>query len=236
MQTDQKIGLVLIFGFVILLSISITGPGLFDFKTDTNDYQHINNNYELQNEIIIESDIDKEERLESEKLEKIKLDDTRKSNTIKKEVHLQQLKLEYEKMIHELTNNERIKHGLEPLTNDNRLHKLAKSHSQDMIQNNFFDHINLDGHGPTERGKVSGVECVKHYEDGSYSYGIGENLQKLIGYNVEDVEQNSKIIVDDLMNSPGHRENILHERYSLIGVGVEFYGTMNTYTTQKFCD
>ena len=57
-----------------------------------------------------------------------------------------------EKRIHELVNEERRKYGLTPLNWDSKLAMIARKHSQDMAVNKYFDHINLRGEDPTERG------------------------------------------------------------------------------------
>jgi len=71
--------------------------------------------------------------------------------------------------IHEFVNLERQERGLPPLTFDSRIADLARGHSQDMTRNNYFDHEDLNGNGPSWRAQQNGI-CVS---------GIGENIIQL---------------------------------------------------------
>jgi len=48
-----------------------------------------------------------------------------------------------------LINQKRALWGQASLTLDTNLNNLAQAHSTDMINRNFFGHINPDGNGPT---------------------------------------------------------------------------------------
>jgi uncharacterized protein YkwD len=48
----------------------------------------------------------------------------------------------------QLINEKRSEFGSPALTQDGSLGRLAQSHSQDMIVNDYFSHINIDGEGP----------------------------------------------------------------------------------------
>lgn len=146
---------------------------------------------------------------------------------------ISETEMEYEYFIHEYTNNQRVRHGLEPLYLDDDISNVARFHSQDMLSRDFFDHNNLDGQTPTDRGNILGVSCVKNYIS-HYTQGLGENIFYLEGYRVDDVMENSKIIVDGWMDSLGHRENILGRDYDQIGIGVKF-SDFKIYATQNFC-
>ncbi len=152
-----------------------------------------------------------------------------------------------ERKVHELVNIERQKNGLMPLNWDNELSKIARKHSQDMLKNNFFAHINLNGQDPTERGKLAGYYCHKDY--GSYyTEGIAENIAYDWTYGMiwytdgvetsrewrssDEIAENA---VNGWMNSPGHRKNILTSTYDKEGIGIAIGSDGKVLITQNFC-
>jgi uncharacterized protein YkwD len=146
-------------------------------------------------------------------------------------------KLEHE--IYRFTNQERVTHGLHELDYDKGLERVARNHSKDMAINTFFAHQNLDGESPTDRAKRMDIQTKKTIGDTIYT-GIGENIYKIptgqltdgryVDHTVEDIAEN---IMTGWMNSKGHRENILSEKYNKIGVGVAYDGKYY-YATQNF--
>ena len=101
------------------------------------------------------------------------------------------------------TNNQRVANGLKALKENSILNKAALAKAQDIINKQYFDHISPSGVGPDGLAQKYGYEYIV----------IGENL--ILG-----VFSGDKEAVDDWMNSPGHRANILNSRYTEIGVGV----------------
>lgn len=99
------------------------------------------------------------------------------------------------------TNSERALRGLPPLTDNAELRAAARAKVQDMFELQYFDHVSPDGSGPAALATTAGYDYIM----------IGENLA--MG-NFEDDQD----LVTAWMNSPGHRENILHSRYTEIGV------------------
>lgn len=151
-----------------------------------------------------------------------------------------------EKRIHEVVNEERRKYGLAPLKWDEKLARIARKHSQDMAINNYFDHINLRGEDPTERGLKVGHRCYKNY--GSYyTEGIAENIFQnnlydsiiyinwIPIYHYKSLEEIAKSTVEGWMKSPGHRSNILNKNYDREGIGVAISDDGKVYITQDFC-
>jgi uncharacterized protein YkwD len=145
-----------------------------------------------------------------------------------------------EQYIFEYTNMERSSYGLEALVLDSALSQISQDHSDDMAENDYFSHINLDGETPTDRAIAADYNVVKYLGDGYYSTGIGENIAKMptgnvigIGYVSDDAESIAKAIVDAWMDSDGHRANILNSQYTNIGIGVAFDGTYYI-ATQNF--
>jgi uncharacterized protein YkwD len=126
-------------------------------------------------------------------------------------------KPDYESLMLGLVNKERIKHGLKPLKFDPDLVPVARAHSQDMFAKGYFAHDNLDGKDPFDRMRAAGI----HFQS------AGENLA---------LAQTVEIAHVNLMNSPGHRANILNPSFGRLGIGIldgGFYGLM---ISQEFRD
>ena len=85
-----------------------------------------------------------------------------------------------------------------------------------MADNNYFSHDNLQGLSPFDRIKEDGIGFKR----------AGENLA---------YGQSSSIFAHEgLMNSKGHRENILLKDYSSLGIGVDFNQEMQPYYSEEF--
>lgn len=101
-----------------------------------------------------------------------------------------------------------------------------------MAKNNFFSHTNLRGQDPTARAIAAGYDVRRDLGGGRFSIGTGENIDRMPtgdvaghGYVDNDSVSIAQAMVLAWMNSPGHRQNILHTRYARIGVGVAYDGT-----------
>ena len=146
---------------------------------------------------------------------------------------------------HRLINLEREKEGHPPLQWDSRLAEIARAHSRDMAENDFFDHDNLEGQDPTDRGMLADFPCRK-----ASSYGIGENIlqgNRQTGLatrvkawwnnqSADDLAQieEAKESVSVWMDSLGHKENILYTGYDSGGIGAAYDGGI-FFLTQNFC-
>ncbi len=120
-----------------------------------------------------------------------------------------------EQKILELMNQKRSEAGIKPLTIDNTLVQVARYKSNDMIQNNFFDHTNPDG-----------TKWTNWLQTIGYKYTTsGEN----IAYNTNDAVQ----LFNQWWNSQGHRENMMNPSYTKVGIGV-IYGNGKYMGTQEF--
>ncbi len=110
-----------------------------------------------------------------------------------------------------LVNAERAKAGLNALTSDALLDKVAVAKVKDMSNNNYFDHQSPTYGSPFDMMKQFGV---------TYSYA---------GENIAQGQKTPQEVVTAWMNSEGHRANILSKNFTHIGVG--FY---NGYWAQEF--
>lgn len=123
----------------------------------------------------------------------------------------------YEAEMLRMINEERRKHGLKELQADGEMLQVARAHSHDMFVNGYFAHDNLEGKGPFDRMRAANIRFA----------AAGENLA---------LAQTVEIAHVNLMNSPGHRANILNPSFGRVGIGIldgGFYGLM---ISQEFRD
>lgn len=114
-----------------------------------------------------------------------------------------------------LVNQERVKNGLQKVVFDERLRSIARAHSQDMFTHGYFSHQSLDGRSPFERMDDADIH---------YIYA-GENLA---------LSPTTGLAMQGLMNSPGHRANILNPNFNKLGIGVINGGIYGKMYTQEF--
>jgi len=145
-----------------------------------------------------------------------------------------------EQAILKYTNQERADNSVRVLKWDSKLADVARAHSLDMVQNDFFSHTNLKGEDPTARAIRMGYNVHKELGGGYYSDGIAENIGKMptgsvqgVGYVSSDADSIAKAQVQSWMDSPGHRQNILNSQYDTLGVGVAYDGQYYV-STQNF--
>ncbi|WP_106191425.1 CAP domain-containing protein [Umezawaea tangerina] len=115
----------------------------------------------------------------------------------------------------ELTNKERSNAGCAPLVADKRLGTSARGHSQDMANQNYFDHVSKDGRTFVDRIKAAGYPSP-----GAENIAAGQ--------------QTPADVMKSWMESPGHRANILNCGLKALGVGVAKGGSFGIYWTQNF--
>ena len=163
---------------------------------------------------------------------------------------------EIEKWVIEFTNDERIRAGLQSLRHDVAISDIARSHSENMARLALLSH-DIGGRDPTDRALAAGYNCRAHKGDGSYSYGLSENVAEhprvtqWMGLGMSyrpveydsDAEEMARGLVQGWMSSPGHRENILDRDSRRIGVGIVIqetpeYGYISetVYATQNFSE
>jgi len=131
---------------------------------------------------------------------------------------------EVERRIYLLTNVERRKKHLPPLDKDNALVATARAHSDDMLQRDFFSHVNPDGKAPQDRIVPAYSRAIAR---------SGENIWGGHGYDCSDSKLLARVIVDSWIASPGHRANLLNPGFTCVGVGVSASGK-EIWATQNF--
>ncbi|HKH60221.1 MAG TPA: CvpA family protein [Flavitalea sp.] len=115
----------------------------------------------------------------------------------------------------DMVNQERFRLGLSPLKPDPELAEVATAHSRDMFARGYFSHITPEGKTLVDRIKTARVSFL----------AAGENLA---------LGPTLKICHEGLMNSPGHRANILHKSFGRLGIGVLDGGRYGLMITQNF--
>ncbi|MBN0043822.1 TerD family protein [Streptomyces actuosus] len=116
----------------------------------------------------------------------------------------------------DLTNRERSRAGLRPLSADPRLAAAARAHSADMAARAYHAHTSPDGTRPRDRAAAAG------------------STRGTIGENIACGQRSPAEVVAGWMDSPGHRANILRPAFTHIGVGFAGGGPSGTYWTQLF--
>jgi uncharacterized YkwD family protein len=106
----------------------------------------------------------------------------------------------YAAQVAQIVNQERQKAGLAPLTLDAELSSVAMAKAKDMIQKNYFSHTSPTYGSPFDMMRSFGI---------SYT-AAGENIAK--------GQTSPQAVMNDWMNSDGHRANILSSNYDSIGV------------------
>lgn len=116
-----------------------------------------------------------------------------------------------------LVNGERTSRGIKELTWRIELVPVARVHAKDMWERNYFGHISPEGHDVGERLNAAGI---------TYTVA-GENLA---------LAPTLQTAHTGLMNSEGHRRNILDPEFKRIGIGVIDNGIYGKMFVQVFSD
>jgi uncharacterized protein YkwD len=123
-------------------------------------------------------------------------------------------------------NEERTTRGLKPLALRRELLAPARFQSLDMAANGFFDHQSPDGRSPSDR--------VTALDRRALIQRSAENLAKLeIVKGHYNFSKSLPQLHQNLMDSPGHRENILNPDLTHVAIGVVVTRT-GVWATQVF--
>jgi uncharacterized protein YkwD len=114
-----------------------------------------------------------------------------------------------------LVNAERASQGLRPVKADPDLVEVARAHSRDMLARGYFSHYTPEGSDLGDRLRRERVSYLV----------AGENLA---------FAQTLTTAHQGLMNSPGHRANILRPQFGRLGIGVLDAGAYGLMVTQNF--
>jgi uncharacterized protein YkwD len=101
----------------------------------------------------------------------------------------------------DMVNNHRRSIGLSPLVWDDRVAEVALAHSQDMVDRNYYSHINPEGQNAGARLREAGIDYTWWAEN--YCYGFST----------------ASAAFNFWINSPAHKSNIESSNVTHHGVG-----------------
>ncbi len=107
----------------------------------------------------------------------------------------------------------------QPLRWNENLAEVARAHSRDMLEQNFFDHVDLEGRSPKARIEAAGIRWQS----------LGENIA--LNGSVPGAEA---AFMDEPRFQANHRANILNTKYTDVGVGIVEGPNGSIYVTQDF--
>jgi uncharacterized protein YkwD len=103
------------------------------------------------------------------------------------------------------------------LVRDPAIDEVARAYSKTMLQRGFFSHDTPEGQSPFDRMRVGGVDFVV----------AGENLA---------LAPTVTLAHQGLMDSPGHRANILRPEFGRVGIGAAVADGRGRMFTQNFAN
>ena len=160
------------------------------------------------------------------------------------------------------TNRKRKQHGRDQLSHLPRLDEASRMHARDMAEHEYVAHINPREQAlrtPHGRVREAGLDDIRflaenvashfgiQYEPGRVVFPIEKDGDTEYSYQLggEPIANHTyrsfaESLVDEWMNSPGHRENILSEKPVFLGAGCSRgegdEGPVKLYCVQLFFD
>ncbi len=122
-----------------------------------------------------------------------------------------------ERVMLNLVNRERSLARLPLLTLSPQLRELAREYGRDMFARGYFSHYNPEKQSPFDRMEMKNIKF----------FSAGENLA---------LAPNVQLAHQGLMNSSGHRANILSKDFRQVGIGVVDGGIYGQMFVQEFTD
>lgn len=115
----------------------------------------------------------------------------------------------------DMINQERIAAGVSPVKVDLRLGAVGRAKANDMKANNYFDHTSPTYGSP---------------------WAMMQQVGLTVGWAGENIAGNKSVsgTMAALMQSPGHRANILDPRFTHVGVGIAYGSAYGNLFVQEF--
>lgn len=151
------------------------------------------------------------------------------------------------------TNRQRKKHHLPVFKHSRALEQAAYEHSKDMVEHEFFSHtspltgkksfpdrLSLVGLDVGYRAENIAIAFALEYESGRPVFTPVQNggyfsyTWKGVPLDYRTYLDLADTVVQQWMNSPGHRKNILGINYNYLGVGAAFYRKKEFYNIGAF--
>lgn len=121
---------------------------------------------------------------------------------------------DYERFFLELVNRDRIANGEDRLYLETHLNLSADRHSRWMLNTDTFSHRGQNDSSATDRIRAAGFDL-------SNGWATAENIAYVTINNNGTLTDEVEALHRNLMNSPGHRANLLSDRYEFIGIGLQ---------------
>lgn len=118
-----------------------------------------------------------------------------------------------------MVNNYRADNGVAELKWAVDMAEVARRHSQDMVNRDFFDHTNPDGVDVVGRLALLGIDWI----------ALGENIART----TQNTEEPAKAALNVWKESSGHEANMVNATFEESGVGIAI-GDNYIYFTQVF--
>lgn len=142
-----------------------------------------------------------------------------------------------ERAVMEAVNRERVARDLPPVDYDPALATVARNHSEDMVERDYYAHESPEGETAFDRVEAGPASCLV----------VGENIAATWWYEPFEttdgererhtsIEELSDGLAEQWLNSPSHRENMLDPRWDRTGVGVAVTPEGEVLVTQNFCE
>jgi len=125
-----------------------------------------------------------------------------------------------ERRAFDMINQKRVEAGLKPVVWSDKLEAIARSHSADMANQDYFAHRSLAGKMVSDRADDAHLGGWR---------SIGENIAVNRGYDDPIAKA-----VEGWMNSPSHKHNLLTDSWKESAVGVAVSANGSYYFTQVF--
>lgn len=125
--------------------------------------------------------------------------------------------LSSEQKMFEMINKERTSRGLSSVGFSPLLQNVARKYSEDMFKRGYFSHYSPEGTSPFDRMVIADIVFNQ----------AGENLA---------LAPSVELAMQGLMNSPGHRANMLSPGFKKVGIGVIDGGIYGKMFSQEFTD
>jgi len=129
-----------------------------------------------------------------------------------------------EQAIHKRVNRLRGDHSVGTISYSDHLSAIALQHSRDMASRDYFNHDSPDGESAADR----------YDRFGHTNRSVGENIAFRQPGPTAGADEIAEDVVEGWMDSPGHRENLLRDRFEAEGIGVFCDPDRTVYVTQNF--